>query len=219
MASKTANLTATYATIGATMTRSSRSLPLALLLFVIEHTIGCAAAPSPLDPEIDWTGQPSGPGHSAKSGPLAPPRPRRIPVERRRPWAHASELPRFLAVPGRARSDHGLGDLERTVRVDDGARAYAEGRPRGPWPVGARLVEALHSSGSDTVRVLYAMTKLPQGSSPATNDWEFEVLDPEARVAAEGDLSACARCHADAPHDGVFGPPRDSAAESAKKSE
>ncbi|MBM4374562.1 MAG: hypothetical protein FJ095_05705 [Deltaproteobacteria bacterium] len=165
---------------------------------------GCGAAPAPLDPDLDWDLSSRPPGKTAEL--LAPPRPRVVPLAARRPWVHAAAA--FLAVAGRERSEHGVGGHERTVLVDEGARAYAEGHPRAPWPTGARLVERLHPAGSDGLTLLFTMTKLAPGTSPGTLDWAFEVLDPSWRVAVEGDLSACARCHAEAPHAGVFGPPQ-----------
>ena len=38
--------------------------------------------------------------------------------------------------------------------------------------------------------------------------WEFLLLEPDGRVKERGQLAACARCHAEATSDSVFGPPR-----------
>jgi hypothetical protein len=74
-------------------------------------------------------------------------------------------------------------------------------------PEGAVLLQDHHPTGVDQVEMTFAMAKLAPGTSPQTRDYSFAVLDGELREAAGGDLSLCPRCHLEAPHDGLFGPP------------
>jgi len=109
------------------------------------------------------------------------------------------------AVPGRERSEHVDGAFERTVRINGKAHDYrASGAALSE---GALILEDLHQPGSEAITVTFAMAKLAAGRSPATRDWSFAVLDGEMRETASGDLSLCARCHLESPHDGWFGPP------------
>jgi hypothetical protein len=130
------------------------------------------------------------------------PRPHAIPSAERRRWERADELTALHAVGGRGPSEHLGGGLERTVQVNDAATSYGSG---GAVGAGALIVERHHAVGSDGVLSLYVMTK------DAASGWQFLVLDADLRVAADsrrpGMLEACARCHAEAPHDGTFGPP------------
>jgi hypothetical protein len=49
------------------------------------------------------------------------------------------------------------------------------------------------------------MVKRPAGYDPTGGDWEYLVLDATGRIEQRGRLALCARCHADAPHDHLFG--------------
>jgi hypothetical protein len=51
----------------------------------------------------------------------------------------------------------------------------------------------------------FAMIKRPPGYDPGGGDWEYLVVTPAGRVEQRGILPLCARCHADAPHDHLFG--------------
>ena len=43
------------------------------------------------------------------------------------------------------------------------------------------------------------------GYDPPEGDWEFLVVSPDGLVEAPSPLPLCARCHAEAPHDHLFG--------------
>jgi hypothetical protein len=100
-------------------------------------------------------------------------------------------------VPFVARG-HADGRYTALVRVSPGARgAYAS------WTRGARMPRAtviamFHEVGNRPGPV-YVMSKLPSAS------WRFLVLDREGRVSNTPTV-LCARCHAEAPSDDVFGP-------------
>jgi hypothetical protein len=51
------------------------------------------------------------------------------------------------------------------------------------------------------------MVKRQPGFDPAGGDWEYLVVAPTGEIEARGRLPGCARCHAEAPAAGVFGPP------------
>jgi hypothetical protein len=63
------------------------------------------------------------------------------------------------------------------------------------------IAQRHHPPGSDAVVSWYVMEKR------SADSWRFLVLDPERRVAAREDLAPCVRCHVEAPHDHLFGPP------------
>ncbi|MEQ9322593.1 MAG: hypothetical protein RIF41_25735 [Polyangiaceae bacterium] len=144
-------------------------------------------------------------GHGLDAAPTAASRPAvpratAIPAAKRVAWPRAAELDAFTAVAGRGPSEHLSGRYERRVRVNDRAAGYVELVPHRALPVGAVVAQSHHASGSEAIASWYVMEKTPDG-------WRFVVLDPERRVAAHEDLEPCARCHAEAPHDGLFGPP------------
>lgn len=128
-----------------------------------------------------------------------------IPESERKRWEHADELAQFRAVAIRSPSEHLDGVYDRTVLVNAQAGAY-ENLSRGSSPPpGAVIVERHHPRGEEQTVVYFAMERLPKGSAPATRDWRFLVVDEGLRVAAVENLAPCARCHADAPYDGLFG--------------
>jgi len=182
-----------------------RGFPLALAAAL--GTAACAAAPRPLDRDDGWTDLSARPALGLGRGADAPTA-EVLPAARRKPWPYAGTASEWQAAPGRDFSDHGGGAYERSVRVDSRARGYLTIAGVRDIPEGARVLESLHPIGSEKIVAVFAMRKLHKGASPATNDWAFAVLDEGLREAVAGDLSACARCHADAPHGGWFGPPR-----------
>lgn len=128
------------------------------------------------------------------------PRATAIPAAERKPWPRAAELDAMTAVAGRGPSEHLSGRYDRRVRVNAKASHYVDLIGHRALPIGALIAQSHHPSGSETVVSWYVMEKREQG-------WHFLVLDPERRVAARNDLGPCARCHAEAPHDRLFGPP------------
>jgi hypothetical protein len=86
------------------------------------------------------------------------------------------------------------------VHVNDIARpAYGALVADTVFPDGSVLAELPHSITSGSVS--YAMRKDSGG-------WSYFQLDWRGGVLALGALSLCAGCHAQAPADRVFGPPR-----------
>lgn len=128
------------------------------------------------------------------------PRASAIPAAKRRRWPRADELDALTAVPGRGMSEHLGVRYERSVLINETAESYRRLIPHQPLPVGTLVAQRHHPPGSDAVVSWYLMEKTPEG-------WRFLVLDPERRVAAREDLEPCLRCHAEAPHDHLFGPP------------
>ncbi|AKT41853.1 hypothetical protein [Chondromyces crocatus] len=120
-------------------------------------------------------------------------------------WEHAREALSFSAVSPRRRSQHFAGNLEGVISVN----AKAEGYPRlGPalrLPPGSILVEAHYDAAAQDPTTFLAMEKRAPGYDPGFGDWEYFILSSTGEVAARGKLLACRRCHAEAPHDGVFG--------------
>jgi hypothetical protein len=79
---------------------------------------------------------------------------------------------------------------------------------RGPAtaaPAGAVLLERLFAVGGAQPLTYFAMIKRAPGYDPAGGDWEYMVLTPDGEIDARGRLPLCARCHAEAPHDHLFG--------------
>jgi len=76
------------------------------------------------------------------------------------------------------------------------------------FPVGAVLVKK-HSESTGAPGPLFAMVKRDPGFFPAGGDWEFVVTDKDGWLEDRGPLVACARCHAEATADWVFGLPAD----------
>jgi hypothetical protein len=92
-----------------------------------------------------------------------------------------------------------------TVLVNAAAAGpYAARHPQGRFPVGAMLVEKLTGQRADQ-GALFAMIKREPGTFEAGGDWEYVAAQPDGAVEDRGSLAICARCHAEAPSDWVFG--------------
>jgi hypothetical protein len=123
-------------------------------------------------------------------------------------WELAGKLSSLRKAAPRARSQHLSGDLEAEVLANDEARAYPPLGPQGALPPGAVLVEAHYRAGNADPVVLFAMAKQPPGFDPGGGDWEYLIVEPSGLISERGRLPLCARCHAEAPHDHLFGPLR-----------
>ncbi len=77
------------------------------------------------------------------------------------------------------------------------------------FPVGAVLVEQHTDKQTAAPGPLFAMVKREAGFFPDGADWEFVVTDAEGWIEDRGPLAVCARCHAEANADWVFGLPAD----------
>ncbi|MGK4005923.1 hypothetical protein WMF31_25070 [Sorangium sp. So ce1036] len=98
--------------------------------------------------------------------------------------------------------------MEAEVRVNAAAAAYPALGPGRALPPGAALVEYHYAAGSSDPVTLLAMVKRHAGYDPDGGDWEYLILTPQGTSAHRGALPPCKRCHADAPHDHLFGGPR-----------
>lgn len=121
------------------------------------------------------------------------------------PWELATELRRLHPASPRAPSEHFTGQLDGEILADDGAAAYPALGPLRRIEVGGTLVERLLPRGSPEATTYFAMVKRPVGYDPAGGDWEYLVIEASGRIEQRGRLPLCARCHADAPHDHLFG--------------
>jgi hypothetical protein len=171
----------------------TRGFPLAALVLA-----GCAA-PAPLPVGDDGWG-PSDDHATARPPLAAAPRARTIPAAKRKRWSGADGLSSLHAIALRTPSEHLDGRFERTVLVNDLANAYERLAVTTIMPKGALVVQRHHLRGSDETSVYFVMEKTSDDDT-----WRFLVVDAQLRVAAHAALDACARCHVEAPHRGLFG--------------
>jgi len=102
---------------------------------------------------------------------------------------------------------HFAGRWTAEIAVNEPAmQVYTNLAPSSRFGVGAVLVKK-HASTSSTKGPTFAMLKRDAGFFPQGGDWEYIVLDAEGRLEDRGKLQLCARCHADANADSVFGLP------------
>ncbi|HEX7453660.1 MAG TPA: hypothetical protein VF294_15315 [Polyangiaceae bacterium] len=131
-----------------------------------------------------------------KNGPEpAPPAP-----PPRAAWDSYGEALHWPAANSAPFTSHGhQPEQEVDLRVNDVARtAYGALVTDTVFPDGSVLAELPHTSGGG---MSYAMRK-------ESGQWSYFQLDSQGSVLASGALSLCAGCHAQAPADRVFGPPR-----------
>lgn len=87
------------------------------------------------------------------------------------------------------------------------APLYAELAPSTKFTVGSVLVKKHALASSSAPGPTFALVKREAGFFPEGGDWEYVALDAEGRVEDRGRLALCARCHAEASADWVFGLP------------
>jgi hypothetical protein len=128
------------------------------------------------------------------------------PPRRDERWDVDGQLRLLEPVTKRARSEHRGGDFEGEVLTAKGV-PYP---PRGAStiPPATTLVERLFAAGGSQAVALLVMVKQSPGFDPEGGDWEYLVVSPQGRVEDRGKLAPCARCHAEAPRDHLFGGPR-----------
>jgi hypothetical protein len=103
---------------------------------------------------------------------------------------------------------HFAGRWKAETRMNkDAAAAYAHLVSSMRFPGGSLLVQT-HRDAS-TNGPIFAMVKHDAGYFPDGADWEFVVTDSQGWIEDRGALALCARCHAEAPADGVFPLPSD----------
>ncbi|AUX31134.1 hypothetical protein SOCE836_032590 [Sorangium cellulosum] len=169
--------------------------------------LGCAPSRSraPHEEATAWIERGSSPVAEPRASAVAPAEP--APAEPSA-WELAGQLASFTPATGRARSQHFTGEMEAEVRINAAAAPYPALGPARALPPGAALVELHYPAGSPEPVTLLAMVKRSAGYDPDGGDWEYLVLTPQGTSTHRGALSLCKRCHADAPHDHLFGGPR-----------
>lgn len=128
-------------------------------------------------------------------------------------WERWSEVASYRIALPRAPSQHFGGDHEAEVLANPAASAYPDLGPARQLGEGSVLVERLYPVGGDAPDAILAMVRKPAEAPKAGEGtveeppfgWELVILEPDGTVEARGEVEACARCHAEAPHDGVFG--------------
>ncbi|WP_437801556.1 hypothetical protein [Sorangium sp. So ce693] len=172
--------------------------------------VGCAPPPSSLSrADVAGTTEWIGPGSSSTPEARAPAEaPAAPPAAAPSAWELAGQLASFQPVTDRARSQHFTGELEAEVRINAAAAPYPQLGPDRVLPSGAAVVEFHYRAGSPEPATLLAMVKRPAGYDPDGGNWEYLVLTPQGTSTHRGALPLCKRCHADAPHDHLFGGPR-----------
>jgi hypothetical protein len=124
-------------------------------------------------------------------------------------WDLAAALERSRKIgDSRGPSQHFGGGAEAEVLADAAATPYPTLPAGRRLPAGATVIERLFDAGAVKPRAIFVMTKRQPGFDPAGDDWEYLALTPTGDVTSRGRLPFCARCHAEAVHDHLFGPPR-----------
>lgn len=125
-------------------------------------------------------------------------------------WERFLELPSYLPMGRRfASGGHLAGRYHGQVVANElAAEKFANLVHKTRMPEGAVLVE-IHSTEGREQGPIFAMVKREPGYFPEGSDWEYVVLGAEGKVQASGKLPLCARCHAEAPADGLFPVPRE----------
>jgi hypothetical protein len=112
-------------------------------------------------------------------------------------WGAYPEVQRWPAASSAFTSRGHQPERSVEIRVNDAARVSYTGLVADTvFPDGSLLVELSRGIGHG-----YVMSK-------ASGAWSFIELDSKGGVLASGALALCAGCHAQAPADHVFGPPR-----------
>jgi hypothetical protein len=162
------------------------------LLAVAFAASACSPGPEPIGP----TSGPSNRPHEAPPVP-ATSTPDVVPAI----WERWQEVSTYRVAVPRAPSQHLAADHEGETLASDSAAPYPDLGPAAAPAVGAALLQRLYAPGATVPETQFAMVK----RAPESGGWEYLVLDRSGVVTERGVLDACARCHAEAPHDGLFG--------------
>lgn len=104
---------------------------------------------------------------------------------------------------------HFAGQWTAEIAVNETALpTYQQMAPSSHFSVGSLLVKKHASTSASTPGPIFVMSKRDPGFYPEGGDWEYTVLDAEGHLEDRGKLPLCARCHAEANADWVFGLPR-----------
>lgn len=152
--------------------------------------LGCGSPPSPSSPpRSDGWGDAPRVAHDAA-----------LPQRPTPSFDLRSRLPELQQVAELAQTKHPGKVGSARILVSASLRHYPALGPLRPVEPGAVVVEAfLPAAGASGV--LYGMSRTE------TNTWAFSVTT-DAGVPLPENLAACERCHADAPNDGLYAPPR-----------
>lgn len=123
-------------------------------------------------------------------------------------WEHASKLPALIAIDDRVLPSRGhnppfwSGHVKVNGKLD---AAYRSLGPESQIEIGSIVIEE-HKDNTGKPGPVYAMVKRDPGYDVPGGDWEYLVLDGAGRIEQRGAIPLCARCHADAAVDHLFGP-------------
>lgn len=122
-------------------------------------------------------------------------------------WEHMDALKSFRKTGTRFRSQHLQGDQDAEIFVNEAAATYPLLGPSRQPSAGAIVVEALYASNAPNqtdAAMYFAMVKR---TSAKGSEWEYAVISSAGMIERQGALTLCARCHAEAPSDHLFGRP------------
>lgn len=143
----------------------------------------------------------------APSGPPAPTAKPLASTEPARPvwpqFARLQQLP-VVAQGGVESGGHAADSYSLQVRVSgDAQQAYLSLTQGSALPAGSLVAQA-HRDASGHAGPIFVMLK----DQRPPEDWSYLVLDADGHVLRQGALPDCARCHAEAVADRLFGPAR-----------
>jgi hypothetical protein len=164
--------------------------------------LACATLLLACASNLDWR-----PGVSDQS-PGAPRSPQAAASATPDAWPAAQALDKLAVIDERElpSSGHNPPYWSGKVRVNETlAETYRVLGPTSTIAEGSVAIEQ-HHDASGGGEALYGMQKRAAGFDPQGGDWEYLVLDPSGQIRTRGALPFCARCHAEAPTDHLFGP-------------
>jgi hypothetical protein len=124
-------------------------------------------------------------------------------------WEGMSELASFRPTgqPFLSRG-HFAGQWKAQVSTNAAAAAIYTGLVQASrFSVGSVLVTKHNKKDSGAAGPIFVMVKREPGFFQAGGDWEYIVTDSDGWIEDRGPLTLCARCHAEAVADWVFGLP------------
>ncbi len=148
------------------------------------------------------------PGKSDRAAEAPSPRAATSAAPTSEPWEHAGELSALTSIDDRVLPSRGhnppywSGNVKVNAALDTTYRALG---PESRVAAGSIALEE-HKDSEGKRGPTYAMVKREAGFDVQGGDWEYLVLDAQGGVEQRGAIPLCARCHADAPVDHLFGP-------------
>jgi hypothetical protein len=167
----------------------------ATLAVVLVAAAACSPASDALTPSPGRSSRPpGGPTAAPSTGPEAPVR-----------WERWGELASWRVAIERSPSQHLAVDHEADTLTNEAAAAYPGLGPARRLGVGAVLAQRLYAPGAAAPDVVFVMERRVMTDETNGAGWEYLMLDSQGFITERGALESCARCHAEAPHDGLFG--------------